>query len=322
MRVGSRPLAASALLAAIWLAASDAATAFAHPGEPPQPHDLWTAWLLNGWTLAGLMVSSALYARGYQAWRRRGRQLGWRAAAFVGGCLALAAALLTPLDPLGHALFAAHMAQHLLLILLAAPLLAWSAPLGPLLLGLPSRAGARIGHWWQRAERVQAAWRLLSSPAVAWGLHAAALWAWHAPVFYEAALVHEGVHALEHFSFFATALLFWWALLHPGRSGWLAGPGGALYVFTMALQSGFLGALMTLSQAPWYPAYATTTQAWGLTALEDQQLAGVVMWMPAGIVYLGAALGVLGLWLAEMDRRDMAGAALPASEPVTGGHGR
>jgi putative membrane protein len=286
------------------------ARVWAHPGEPPQPHDLWSAWPVSLGPVLGLALMAWLYARGYGAWARRGRGLGWRAVAFAAGWLALALALVTPLDPLGHALFAAHMAQHLLLILVAAPLLVLSAPLGPLLLGLPGSAGAALGAWWRRAGGLQRAWQWLSAPAVAWGLHTLALWVWHAPGLYQSALTSDWLHGLEHFAFLGTALLFWWAVLHPRRqSGWIAGPGGALYVFTMALQSGLLGALITFAEQTWYPAYAATTAAWGLTPLEDQQLAGVVMWVPAGMVYLGAALGVLAHWFAVMERREAAEAS-------------
>jgi cytochrome c oxidase assembly factor CtaG len=95
-------------------------------------------------------------------------------------------------------------------------------------------------------------------------LHALAVWLWHAPAFYQAALTNAALHGLEHVAFFGTGLLFWWALLHPPRSaGWMVGPGGSLYVFTMALQGGLLGALITLAPQPWYPVYAGWTEAWG-----------------------------------------------------------
>ena len=286
--------------------------AHAHPGQPLATHDLWAAWPSAIWPAVGLTLSALLYARGYLAWQRRGRGLRRRGAAFAAGWLALWAATLTPLDPLSHALLSAHMVQHLLLILVAAPLLAWSAPLGPMLLGLPGRLGSALGTWWQRARLVRGAWRGLSAPLSAWALHAAALWVWHAPVLYDAALANEAAHGLEHLAFMGTALLFWWAVLHPGRhASWLAGPGGALYLFLMGLQGGLLGALMTFSNSSWYASYRATTNLWGLTPLEDQQLAGVIMWIPAGTIYMAAALGMLGAWLAALERRDEAALRQP-----------
>jgi putative membrane protein len=311
---GCRRTAAAALAA--WLAMSPARV-FAHPGEPLGPHDLWSAWPLSLWPVLGLLATAWLFARGGRAWRARGTRLGWRATAFAAGWLTLAVALLTPLDTLGHALFSAHMAQHLLLILVAAPLLVLSAPLGPLLVGLPGRAGATLGAWWRGSRLLRRAWHLISAPAAAWGLHTLALWVWHAPSLYQAALTESWLHGLEHAAFLGTALLFWWALLHPRpNSAWMAAPGGALYVFTMGLQSGLLGALITFAPQPWYPAYAGTTAAWGLSPLDDQQLAGAIMWIPAGLVYLGGALAVLAAWFTAMERRDEASTRVVAAAPV------
>jgi cytochrome c oxidase assembly factor CtaG len=130
---------------------------------------------------------------------------------------------------------------------------------------------------------------------VAWGLHAAALWAWHAPALFEAAVVHESVHILQHASFFVTALLFWWSLLS-GRDGQRVGL-AVLCLSTTALHGGALGALLAMAGQAWYSVYEATAPLWGLTALEDQQLGGLIMWVPAGLVYLGAALALLASWL-------------------------
>ncbi|MGH2524657.1 MAG: cytochrome c oxidase assembly protein, partial [Anaerolineales bacterium] len=198
------------------------------------------------------------------------------------------------------------MAQHMLLILVAAPLLVLGTPLSPFLLALPAPARTVLGRWWKRTSWARMAWHTLTQPVVVWALHTLALWLWHAPGPYQAALGNESLHALEHFSFLSTALLFWWAVARtPGRR--TAGQGvSTLYLFTMALQSGLLGVLITFAPQPWYPAYAATTPAWNLTPLEDQQLAGVIMWIPAGVVYLIAALVGLGLWLRVMERADRA----------------
>jgi cytochrome c oxidase assembly factor CtaG len=142
---------------------------------------------------------------------------------------------------------------------------------------------------------------------VAWGLHAAALWAWHAPALFEAAVVHESVHILQHASFFVTALLFWWSLLS-GRDGQRVGL-AVLCLFTTALHGGALGALLAMAGQAWYSVYEATAPLWGLTALEDQQLGGLIMWVPAGLVYLGAALALLASWLGAPSSRTQADAA-------------
>jgi cytochrome c oxidase assembly factor CtaG len=194
------------------------------------------------------------------------------------------------------------MAQHMLLVVVAAPLLALSAPLGPVLRGLPAPARRALGRGWARLGWPRRLWRALTHPAAAGALHLGLLWVWHAPGLYQAALTSEWVHGLEHASFLGSALLFWWVLARPGRRApWLRGPGGTLYVFALALPSGLLGALITFSTVAWYPAYALTTRAWGLSPVEDQQLAGAIMWVPAGVVYLAAGLAVLGAWLARME---------------------
>jgi cytochrome c oxidase assembly factor CtaG len=273
----------------------------AHPGLPPEPHDLLTAWSLEPAVLLCLIMCAWLYARGVRAlWHRAGRGRvipGWRVLAFVGGVLTLVVALFSPIVALGTALFSVHMLQHMLLMLVAAPLLVLSKLDVALLWVFPPAARRRIGIWWRRRATLRAAWRGLIHPAVVWVLHAATIWLWHLPGPYQAALVSPIVHSAEHASFLGTALLFWWILPGIGPHARLHPAIGVLFLFSFALQGGLLGALMTFSGTPWYPAYAATTAAWGLTPLDDQQLAGMIMWVPAGLVYLVAALLPLARWL-------------------------
>lgn len=260
-------------------------TASAHPGLPPAPHDLGTAWNWEPTILLGLGGSAWLYGRGVRAMTARGRgTLRMRTRSFWAGLAVLFIALVSPLDSLGSALFSAHMAQHMLLMLIAPPLLVAGFAVEGMWVGLSSTLRKRMGGFWRRTRRL----RTLS---LAWGLHLLALWLWHVPSWYQAALQHEGVHMLEHLSFLGTALLFWHVVLrsHTDRDG-----AGIFGLFTMALASGLLGALITFAPTPWYPAYAQTTLPWGLTPLEDQQLAGAIMWLPGGVVYTLAALYGLG----------------------------
>jgi cytochrome c oxidase assembly factor CtaG len=133
---------------------------------------------------------------------------------------------------------------------------------------------------------------------MAWTLHAVAIWLWHAPKLYQATLSSETMHTVQHVSFLGTALLFWWALLH-GVPSRLARPATVIYLFTTAVHTSLLGALLTFAPRLWYPLYDATTAPWGLTPLEDQQLAGVIMWVPAGLSYLIAALALAATWLRE-----------------------
>lgn len=297
MRRHALPLAVFAALAPL--------PALAHPGRRMEPHDLWTAWSLEPAIVAALLASGWMYARGVERmWRRSGVGGGirrWEAGCFVAGWLTLGIAMISPLHPLGDVLFSAHMVQHELLMALAVPLLVLGRPLVPFLWAMPMRARRAGGRWAKKAP-VRGGWLMVSGPFAAWLLHAAALWLWHLPAPYQAALASGGMHTLQHASFLGTALLFWWALFH-GREGRMGYGAAVFYLFATAMHSGALGALLTFAPTPWYPAYDGATTAWGLTPLEDQQLAGLIMWIPAGLSYLVAGLALIAAWMRESERR-------------------
>jgi putative membrane protein len=217
--------------------------------------------------VALLALGGWLYARGV---RRLGpRWARGRVAAAAAGALTIVAALLSPLDALAASSVTTHMAQHTLLILVAAPLLALGRPLAVIAAALP------------RAPR---AGRLLATPrpGLACGAHAAALWLWHLPPLYDVALGRPWVHALAHATLFGTAMLLWWSVTR-GR----ARVTGALWLFVTAFHAGGLGALLALSSHPWFSG----------VSLEDQQLGGLVMWVPAGALLTAIALALLAGWL-------------------------
>jgi putative membrane protein len=252
--------------------------------------------------LAGLVAAAVAYAAGLRRlWRAGpGAPSAGQAAAFAGGLATVALALLSPLDTLAHRLFAAHMAQHMLLVMVAAPLLVLGAPGLPLAVALAPGWRRRLGRLRHRPA-VHAARDLLTRPMVAWGVHVGTLWAWHLPGPYQAALASDAVHAAEHASFLGTAVLFWWVVLsRPGRRR-LAPGFAVLYLFAAALQGSALGALLTLAPAPLYPLQAAAASS-GPAALADQQLAGLVMWVPADLVYLGAAGTLFMRWLMSLER--------------------
>jgi putative membrane protein len=278
------------------------AAAAAHAGQAPQPHDFWSAWTFAPAVLLGIAVSAWLYARGLCAFLARGGRgrvvATWRAVCFGAGLLTLFIALVSPVDALGSALFAAHMGQHLLLMMVAAPLLAAGDPLLVMLWAMPLEWRRGVGGAWRSADAPRALWRIVRRPPVAWTLHVASLWLWHLPALYDRALRDERIHVLEHTTFLLTALLFWWVVVHP--RGRRAGVGQAtLYLFTAAVQSTILGAMITFARRPWYYSHYGTTTAWGLTPLEDQQLAGLLMWIPGGVVYLAVLLPLLARMLSH-----------------------
>jgi cytochrome c oxidase assembly factor CtaG len=201
----------------------------------------------------------------------------------------------------GRVLFSAHMTQHEVLMLVAAPLLVLSRPIVLFLWAFPVQWSRRIGNV-AKIGWVSSAWRFLTIPLIAWLVHAIALWVWHAPVLFDAVQQNEWVHTLQHLSFLGSALLFWWALIH-GPQGAMGYGAAVLYLFTTSIHSGVLGALLAVAGSAWYPSYAGLTASWGLTPLEDQQLGGLIMWIPAGLVYLVAGLALFVGWLREADLR-------------------
>lgn len=274
-------------------------TVLAHIGQPPQPHDLWSSWNPDPLIITGLIVAFLVYRRGRLAGPRK-RADERRAACFTAAMVTLAIAFISPLDALSNALASAHMVQHILLVLAAAPLLALSAPSGPVLRASPLLRRTNAG-WRRGLGLTRRRLGVLRNPATVWLLHAGALWFWHAAGPYDAAVGNELVHFLEHAVFLVTALLFWRVVIGSRAAGRVSNGLGFMLLFTMALQSIFLSALLTFAETPWYTAYVSTTEAWGLSQLADQQLAGVIMWIPAGMVYVGTALALMLAWLRDTE---------------------
>jgi cytochrome c oxidase assembly factor CtaG len=258
-----------------------------------------------------LLILGTLYAIGsFALWRRTamGRNIRrWQALAFFSGWLALAGALVSPLHWLGEHLFSFHMIEHEILMAVAAPLLVIARPIGAWLWSLPRNLRVAVGRF-LRKPAVSATWQWLSSGRNATLIHGVTIWAWHAPVLFDAAVAGVAVHRLQHLSFLLTAVLFWWSVFRRSNTG-LA----AWHLFVTMLHTSVLGALMALAPRVLYQAQTATAAMWGLTPLEDQQLAGLIMWVPVGTVYAGAALALTTLWIrhsGETGRRSDAIGAL------------
>jgi putative membrane protein len=251
----------------------------------------------NAWDplfLGGAVLVLCAYLRGVaRAWAAPGSARAvprGRAAAFVAGWSILVLAVAPAAQRVVELSFASHMVEHEALMVAAAPLLVAARPLVALLFALPPTARRRLARVGNSAV-VSRTWRALSYPPAAWALHALALWLWHMPAAFEAALASPGLHLLQHGSFFATALLFWWSLLH----GTAATRHGAALasLFTTVLHTSVLGALLAIAPRPWYRGIG----------LADQQLAGILMWVPGGLVYVGVALWLALDWLRVAEAR-------------------
>lgn len=275
-----------AIAVAAW---SAPAGALAHGTAAP----LLPGWSFEPWALVPIALAAALFAIGQTRLSRRSsggrRSLVRRSILFWLGLAVLAGAVVSPLHAAGARSFTAHMVEHELIMLAAAPLLVWAAPLPIMLWAFPAACRRRLGGL-ARAIAASPPWRAVTAPAAATALQATALWVWHLPGPFDLALGSEGWHAVQHLCFFGTALAFWSAMVGPRRDPWTA----AACLFATSLITGALGALMAVSPSPWYAAYARLgLAAFGLTPAQDQQLAGVVMWAPGGLVHAAAALAIL-----------------------------
>lgn len=270
-----------------------------------------TAWHVEPALVAGLALAAVVYVRGWRRLHacRPARIGGPELVAWLGGLAALFVALASPLDTLGDRLLAVHMAQHLVLIVVAPVLLLWGAPVVPLLHGLPAGSPrALIGG---AAIRVLAP---LGHPAVGWCAMTLALWGWHAPAAFELALRSRAWHVVEHLSFLVAGLLFWWPVVRPWpyRARW---PEWASipYLLSADVQNTALAALLIFSDRVVYPSYGR-----GPDALADQIAAGLLMWVPMSLAYLVPAAVITVRWLSPARGGRTTWSRPAPREPVVG----
>jgi putative membrane protein len=262
-------------------------------------------WTWDPLVIAVLAGASFLYARGVVAlWTRVGRDRGitrTRVICFAAAMLTLALALLSPLDRLSDSLFSAHMTQHQILMSVAAPLLVLGRPLHVYLWGLPAETRARVTVW-TRVREARTAIRTATHPLLVLFVQAVVMWVLHLPYLFELALRNEIFHAVQHLLFFSTSVLFFWAVVHGryGRSGYGV---SVFFVFAAAMHTSVLGALFTLGKVIAYPIHAGRTELLQLEPLEDQQLAGLIMWIPGGMALVVVGLSLFAAWIGEAERR-------------------
>lgn len=277
----------------------------AHGAIPPDPPTL--ASLVLGWhfdpLIAGALLAAAI---GWLLLVRQVRHLHpghpvsiARSAAFLGGLAAIAVALLSGIERYDTTLFSVHMVQHLLLMLVAAPLIALAAPVTQLLRA--STPGVR-GRWLLPIlhSHVVAA---VGHPVVAWLTFTLVVWLSHFSPLFDLALENRGVHDLEHLAYLASALLFWWPVVaaDPARRR-LPYPVRVLYLLLQLPVNSFLGMAILFANAPLYAHYATLGSPYGINALADQQLAGGLMWLAGDVVFIAAILAIVAAWMRHEER--------------------
>jgi putative membrane protein len=281
------------LTKAILWAATAALAAPVRAHDSGVPHSEPPGWTVDPAILVPLAAAAICYAIGWRKLGRRsihqGRLQARHARFFASGWLLLAVALISPLHQEGERSFAAHMFEHELIMLAAAPLLVLSQPAATFLWAFGPSGRKALGIV-AKDPAFRRAWHGLTAPVAATLIQAGALWLWHMPVLFDKALASDTWHAAQHLSFLVSALFFWTSMLRRRTAAGVA----AVCLVVTSIVSGALGALMAFATSPWYAGYAKLGIApFDLTPAEDQQFAGLLMWVPGGLVHAGAALLVM-----------------------------
>jgi putative copper resistance protein D len=293
----------SALVAVIVLMAVPTAV-LAHGSDVPEPAfpAVLLAWRLDPFAIGGLLLAAAAYvwaARRVNRDHPANRHPAYRSWLFGAGLAVIGVALLSPIEAYEGALFSVHMVQHMLIELVAAPLLLAGAPIT-----LALRAAAPSVRRRLLAILQSRVVHAISFPVVTWVLFAAVNWGWHFSVLYDQALENQALHYLQHATFLGAALLFWWPVIGADPSPWrLPHPVRILYLFLAMPQNSFLGVALMSASTVLYPHYVTNGRDWGLAPLEDQALGGVIMWVVGDVFFLAGMMLVVWAWMRHEDRR-------------------
>jgi len=298
------PMRRVLVLALAFLFLAVPGSVLAHGADVPAPElpGVLLEWTFDPLALLGLVLTAAAYVwavRRVNVAHPANRQPAYRSWLFMGGLAAIGVALLSPIEAYEGALFSVHMVQHMLLELVAAPLLLAGAPITlALRVARPSARRRLLSVLQSRIVHV------LSFPVIAWVLFAAVNWGWHFSALYDNALENVALHYLQHASFLGAALLFWWPVVGADPSRWrLPHPVRLLYLFLAMPQNSFLGVALMSASTVLYPHYVTNARDWGLSPLDDQGLGGVIMWVVGDVAFLAGMMIVVLLWMRHEDRR-------------------
>ncbi len=269
--------------------------------------DFLRYWDTAPYIVIPLVLAASLYLMGRWRLGRRSRYAPPRKSRdllYFAGLVALVLSLLSPIDAYAGDLFFMHMVQHILLVMAAPVLLQLSNPMSRLLWALPRGVRLRIGGMLNSAGVLRLVIQGVTAPILAWLLFVVTIWVWHMPVPYNAALASEGLHLLEHLTMFVAALIFWWPVIGPApvRSR-MPHPLRFLYLFLALFQNILLGAILTFASGPVYSYYDSTPAHWGIDGARDQQLGGVLMWIPGTMMYFIVLALLFFAWLENEERR-------------------
>lgn len=254
-----------------------------------------TAWTFEPVPAVGLVLAAGGYGLALRRVRRTSRRPpAWYAYAYYAGLLSIFLALMGPLDAFNNESLFLHMLQHLILLQIAAPLILLGQPVQLVLRAVSPQRSGTILRPLLRRRGVRWALSVMTHPSVTFSLFSGFLIFWHVPRLYDLAVTNDTIHNLEHLSFLTTALLYWWPIIEPVprhhklRLGW-----SLASIFLTSLFGEALGAILTLAGHVIYPVYLSTPHLWGLSPLDDQELAGLAMWVGGGLLYMAILLGML-----------------------------
>jgi putative membrane protein len=284
-----------------------------------------TSWDLRLDVILVLALAGTIYTSGW--WRLRARTElrrrhsrwqageGWRPVAYLGGLLVVGIALLSPLDVLSSQLFIMHMVQHVLLVMIAPPLLLLANPLPFMLWGLPDRWRRQIAGVFRPGTRFRRFLSMTTGPGHVWLFFVLVYWGWHDPNAYSLALTNGFVHDLEHITFFLASMLFWWHAVGAGPRIHrpLSTIGRFAFVLSAVPPNMLAGIAIAFANEPIYPYYEHVPRLWGISVMDDQRIAGVIMWVPGSMMYMFAALLLVARWL----RQEAEKPALPEARWAT-----
>ena len=273
----------------------------------------WTAWNTNPVPTLLIVAAAYLYMNGLAHWERPSHPVNnWQIASFFFGLFLIFVALQSPLDPIADHMLSFHQVQHFLLRMMAPLFVLLGAPLTPMLRGLPTWALRGIVKPAVRNRRVRRAYDLLTNPVFAVGFFMGSLYLWQFPGAFNLALRNDAIHALMHLTMSGSGFLFWWVVIDPKphRSRLHYGL-RVLYLGLIVLPNTVLGAAITFSNSLIYSAYAEVRQPYDISLMTDQQLGGLMLWVPGDMMSILAAGVVMIMWYQREEAENQAKSSVP-----------